>query len=74
MTKIYTYILTIFFIFTSASFADKNMMIGSKGKINVFDLIKKAKPIKSNIDPYKMHKVKITNKEITTKENLGGNN
>ena len=34
MTKIYIYILTIFFIFTSASFADKNIMIGSKGKLN----------------------------------------
>ena len=34
MNKINLYILTIFFIFSSASFADKNMMIGSKGKIN----------------------------------------
>ena len=34
MTRIYIYILTIFFIFNSASFADKNMMIGSKGKLN----------------------------------------
>ena len=34
MTKIYTYILTIFFIFTSASFAYINMMIGSKGNLS----------------------------------------
>jgi len=33
MNKINLYILTIFCIFTSASFADKNMMIGSLGKI-----------------------------------------
>ena len=33
MNKIYLYILTIFFIFTTVSFADKNMMIGSLGKV-----------------------------------------
>ena len=36
MNKILTY-LTIFFISTAASFADKNMMIGSKGKLSEVD-------------------------------------
>ena len=51
MTKIYTYILTIFFIFTSASFADKNMMIGSKGKLNEVNRTIKVKMYDNYYEP-----------------------
>jgi len=33
-----------------------------KNKINIFDLIKKGKPIKSNVNLYTMYKVNITKK------------
>ena len=51
MTKIYTYILTIFFIFNSASFADKNMMIGSKGKLSEVDRTIKVKMYDNYYEP-----------------------
>ena len=51
MNKIYLYILTIFFIFTSASFADKNMMIGSKGKLNEVDRTIKVKMYDNYYEP-----------------------
>ena len=42
MSKIFT-CLAIFYIFTSASLADKNMMIGSKGKLSEVDRTIKVK-------------------------------
>ena len=51
MTKIYTYILDYIFIFTSASFADKNMMIGSKGKINEVNRTIKVKMYDNYYEP-----------------------
>ena len=51
MTRIYIYILTIFFIFNSASFADKNMMIGSKGKLSEVDRTIKVKMYDNYYEP-----------------------
>ena len=51
MTRIYIYILTIFFIFTSATFADKNMMIGSKGKLSEVDRTIKVKMYDNYYEP-----------------------
>ena len=47
MNKIFAY-LSVFFIFTSASFADKNMMIGSKGKLSEVDRTIKVKMYDNN--------------------------
>ena len=35
----------------------------TKNKINIFDLMKKGKPIKSNVNLYTMYKVKVTKKK-----------
>ena len=51
MTRIYIYILTIFFIFNSTSFADKNMMIGSKGKLSEVDRTIKVKMYDNYYEP-----------------------
>ena len=50
MNKILTY-LSVFFIFTSASFADKNMMIGSKGKLSEVDRTIKVKMYDNYYEP-----------------------
>ena len=50
MNKIFTY-LSVFFIFTSASFADKNMMIGSKGKLSEVDRTIKVKMYDNYYEP-----------------------
>ena len=63
MTRIYIYILTIFFIFNSASFADKNMMIGSKGKLSEVDRTIKVKMYDNYYEPksFNIKKVKLLN-------------
>ena len=43
--------LSVFFIFTSASFADKNMMIGSKGKLSEVDRTIKVKMYDNYYEP-----------------------
>ena len=50
MNKIFTY-LSVFFIFTSVSFADKNMMIGSKGKLSEVDRTIKVKMYDNYYEP-----------------------
>ena len=50
LNKIFTY-LSVFFIFTSTSFADKNMMIGSKGKLSEVDRTIKVKMYDNYYEP-----------------------
>jgi len=45
----------------------------TKNKINIFDLMKKGKPIKSNVNLYTMYKVKITKKGENNANNTRGN-
>ena len=62
--------LSAFFIFTSASFADKNMMIGSKGKLSEVDRTIKVKMYDNYYEPKSIQVKKGETVKIIVK-NLG---